>query len=482
MGKSVDDGLTTSSAPASFERRPPTGGRDVLPSAEGLDLVAFARLFEDGATSYKHLFFRALLEEFRNGGFTERVFPLARLAIGMLASAWYPCRVHRLSFGPQDQVAKVLACIDFVGDAEPPAAAIRKALSTKRMDVRDLTRVVPYRLIAPFFAAVLRRVPDHQRNGLIRRLANQDFETARPLYRFVDRDDIEMHAAWAEYIAANFGSVSAWAERQWVAYLQSRNPLASALWNKIGPPAAPPASGIHLSPHELSEAGEEGRVPRLFPPTTVEALDLATAQAAVDALSKRGFDRVRAYREVRRAYEYLEGLGYSGPKEEAEAHLQELIDRHWEIGASTSTAPNLEPSLEWKDGSDFEEPGDAVRPFEGGSAEPEGLASEAHRTPSPTVADLLNWADISVRLFNVSRISGLFGEWTISEALARRGEFLAGVLRVTNAGAKTVSEVSRLLDDVRDRPNRSSCSPCGCRPRRRGGGRGRSGRPFGSPV
>ena len=106
--------------------------------------------------------------------------------------------------------------------------------------------------------------------------------------------------------------------------------------------------------------------------------------------------------------------------------------------------------MEWKDGSDFEEPGDAVRPFEGGSAEPEGLASEAHRTPSPTVADLLNWADISVRLFNVSRISGLFGEWTISEALARRGEFLAGVLRVTNAGAKTVSEVSRLLDDVRD--------------------------------
>lgn len=76
--------------------------RDFLVPARGLDVAALARLFDDATNSYKHLFFRAILDEFRGGGFTNRAFSLARLAAGMLAAAWYPCRVHRLSLGVQD--------------------------------------------------------------------------------------------------------------------------------------------------------------------------------------------------------------------------------------------------------------------------------------------------------------------------------------------------------------------------------------------
>jgi hypothetical protein len=211
---------------------------DVLPPVPGLDVGTLARLFDDASNSYKHLFFRALLDEFREGGFKTRVFPLSRLASGMLASAWYPCRVHRLSLGVQDKVAEALGRVDFIEDGLPSGAKVRRALIDKTPDVGDLLRFVPYRLIAPFFARDLKGVPDHKRNVRIRQSADMVFWTVRPLYRFVEDDRIELHPDWAEYLKANFAIVSGWAERRWIAYLQSRNPLAPAVSEKIAPPIA----------------------------------------------------------------------------------------------------------------------------------------------------------------------------------------------------------------------------------------------------
>ncbi len=200
----------------------------VLPAAVGLDVGVLARLFDDATNSYKHLFFRALLDEFREGGFENRVFPLSRLAVGMLAAAWYPCRVHRLSLGVQDKVADALSRVDFIEDGLPPAAKVRQALLDKSPTVGDLMRFVPYRLVAPFFAQDLKGIPDHRKNARIRQSADMVFRTVRPLYRFVEDDRIELHPDWAAYIAENFAIVSGWAQRRWIAYLQSRNPLAPA--------------------------------------------------------------------------------------------------------------------------------------------------------------------------------------------------------------------------------------------------------------
>jgi hypothetical protein len=165
------------------------------------------------------------------------MFPLARLAVGMLAAAWYPCRVHRLSLGVQDQVAKSLVGIEFIKEELPTGARVRQALLAKSPDVGDLRRFVPYRLIAPFFSRDLKGVPDHRRNARIRQSADMVFWTVRPLYRFVDGDRIELHPDWAAYLAENFAIVSGWAECRWIAYLQSRNPLAPAVSEKIAPPA-----------------------------------------------------------------------------------------------------------------------------------------------------------------------------------------------------------------------------------------------------
>ena len=91
-----------------------------------------SRLIDYATNSYKHLFFTALLEEFRDSEFKSRVFAMSRFAIGMLAAAWYPCRVHRLSLGAQDQVAKALKQVDFIEDGLPPISKVRQALLRRR--------------------------------------------------------------------------------------------------------------------------------------------------------------------------------------------------------------------------------------------------------------------------------------------------------------------------------------------------------------
>ena len=181
------------------QSEPPTpSGADTLPSARGLHVGALSRLFGDATNSHKHLFFAALLEEFRANAFEKRSFLLSTLAIGILAAAWRPCRVHRLSLGVQNQVAKTLEAIDFNAKAPPQPGSAEGELLAKNSRVQGLTRFVPYRLIAPFFASDLRSVSDYRKNNRIRQCANSAFATMRPLYRFVGNDEIELHPDWAD--------------------------------------------------------------------------------------------------------------------------------------------------------------------------------------------------------------------------------------------------------------------------------------------
>lgn len=208
-----------------------------LPSSCGLDIGAFSRLFNDTTNSYKHLFFDALLTEFREKNFKASCFSLEDLSIGMLAAAWHPVRVYRLSLGVRDQATILLSHVQFGEDGPIPSRRLKAALKAQNIDGRSLMRWVPYRLIAPFFVQQLRGVTDSYRNSLIRSLAEDSFGATRPLYKFADADTIELHPDWAAYLADNFPIVSGWAERRWIAYLQAHNPTVPAVSEKTGPPS-----------------------------------------------------------------------------------------------------------------------------------------------------------------------------------------------------------------------------------------------------
>lgn len=61
----------------------------LLPETGGPDVGALSRLFDNVTTSYKHLFFAALLAEFQANGLSERIFALKSLALGMLEADLY---------------------------------------------------------------------------------------------------------------------------------------------------------------------------------------------------------------------------------------------------------------------------------------------------------------------------------------------------------------------------------------------------------
>jgi hypothetical protein len=168
------------------------------------------------------------------------------LGVEMLVLAWYPHNFFRLSFGVQDQTAKVLDRLEFsvAGLAVGGAIAIqnlRAAIEAQQAEIglEQLLRYVPYRLLAVFFEVELRGVPDAARNSGIEALAKQKFDDVRPLYRVVrmpGNTGIAIHPVWGDYLAMNFPIVRSWALWEWLAYLQQRNPNVPALSKKLFPP------------------------------------------------------------------------------------------------------------------------------------------------------------------------------------------------------------------------------------------------------
>ena len=100
-----------------------------LPNSDDVPVESLARLFADKTTSYKHLFFYALLESLKDTSFQRRAFSIRDLAVGMVARAWYPIRMFRLSLGHVDQVANFISGLPDFGDAPIPRAQLRHAVS-----------------------------------------------------------------------------------------------------------------------------------------------------------------------------------------------------------------------------------------------------------------------------------------------------------------------------------------------------------------
>lgn len=95
-----------------------------LPRSSKLDINALSQLFRKTTTSYKYLFFLAVLRLLRDQRFDcSRPLSLKTLANEMLVTAWYPHTYFKLSFGARDQVAEILKRLNL--EAEMGASKVR---------------------------------------------------------------------------------------------------------------------------------------------------------------------------------------------------------------------------------------------------------------------------------------------------------------------------------------------------------------------
>jgi hypothetical protein len=221
-----------------------TDNRYRLPNSQRVDISILLQVFSKTSASYKYLFFLSLLDVLTETGFNNLVIRLDEILLQMLVNAWYPHTYFKLSFGVNDRIAQEL---DRIGLKSVPSGysndnsknKLKAAISRCDFSDNSLLDLVPYRLIAPFFARNLQGMKDAERNRMIVKLASEHFESIRPFYCFSDdRRSIIMHHDWMLYFYENLKLVQSFIAWNWLDYMQRRNPSVPNIQMKLFPPAS----------------------------------------------------------------------------------------------------------------------------------------------------------------------------------------------------------------------------------------------------
>ncbi|CAN5510247.1 HNH endonuclease domain-containing protein [soil metagenome] len=215
-----------------------------LPESDEVNATTLARIFDEVTTSYKFLFFLALLDGAERNCFDTSIpLSMKEIVLDMLVLAWYPHVYFRLSFGKQDKIANQLDKTASLAFAKKHSihpwdkSAIRQMISLGVPD-DTLLRFVPYRLIRPFFPETRGMKKDHEVNLRVAELCDQYFTSRKPPpYRFdSSRSKIFFHPAWCTYLKQNLAVVRGWAWWNFLHYMQRCNPNVPAIAGKLSAP------------------------------------------------------------------------------------------------------------------------------------------------------------------------------------------------------------------------------------------------------
>ncbi len=221
-----------------------------LPYGEGLDIACLSRIFDNTTNSYKFLFFLSLLDILNRNFFKSDISILLEdILVDMLATSWYSHCFFKLSFGSQDQIAIELDRLnlsigkqglkgDFISKEQ-----IRKKIKQQRLNDR-LLDYVPYRINAPFFEEELRGKRDSIKNKAVVKLAEDNFDSRKPLFKYNSDNSIKVHPEWVEYFRINYAIIRGWASWEWLKYMQRCNPSVPAISNKLFPPNSRDSLGL----------------------------------------------------------------------------------------------------------------------------------------------------------------------------------------------------------------------------------------------
>lgn len=216
-----------------------------LPSSElQLDVDILSRIFNDTTNSYKILFFRAVLLTIQRRQLNGQLrIPLREISAKMLVSAWIITSYYRLSFGSSDQLSSLLEQLALASSGKNLSAPDfetfleRKILnSLGSIDLGEIQRYVPFRLLRPFFVEETRGLPDWRVNNKIHECTKASFSTLNPApYYFYDEGEpcIEIHPLWLTYFERHLKILTDWTDWHLASYLQRRNPNAPGIAGKL---------------------------------------------------------------------------------------------------------------------------------------------------------------------------------------------------------------------------------------------------------
>jgi phage repressor protein C with HTH and peptisase S24 domain len=197
------------------------------------------QVFNDTATSYKYVWFLALLSLIRRS--EEKSILMSDILTEIAVIAWHPVCLYRLSLGRQDTLQKAILAIREKSNLKPDAdgKSIRGfvASSPETQAALDyFKRHVPTRFLTPWFADKLRGVADYLRDGQIQRFARESQGTPFACPYWFDAGSICLNESWRMFLVENAAVAQAFAEYHLALYLQSRNPNVPGVVNKLRAP------------------------------------------------------------------------------------------------------------------------------------------------------------------------------------------------------------------------------------------------------
>lgn len=213
-----------------------------LPNSERVEVRKLEQLlsYENLVASYKIYWFLGIYKEILEG---NKEMTFKRIVCRMIANAWYPLLQYHLSFGFFDNLNDVVLYAsrkyDFDSTVKEKEIIDRlendedKELNTK---IKNFYKMVPYRLIAPFFTTELRGLKDSKKNRLIEDLSN---ERDGVLYKIVNKNGerrVIINDEWFNYIVNNQAIIKGWINYKLIYFLQKKNPNVPAIPLKIEPP------------------------------------------------------------------------------------------------------------------------------------------------------------------------------------------------------------------------------------------------------
>lgn len=221
-----------------------------LPRAQEVDAGILESVFQSTATSYKFLLAKSILDILRqkNRKFEDDcVMQFSEIRIEMLVNAWFPAMYFKLKFGKQDFIGRSLFTYndtlfkDIRISKTTEARALFRKYEKQLVRIQkiskqsDPTRYAIYRFLRPWFRDYLLNKRDPVVNGIVAKKSRELFHSTKPLYQIRDdKDNLQLHPYWVEYLWANMGIVEGWLDMQWLKYLQRKNPhvpsLSAKLW------------------------------------------------------------------------------------------------------------------------------------------------------------------------------------------------------------------------------------------------------------
>jgi hypothetical protein len=226
---------------------------NTLPYSNTLPVQKLSSLFEDTSASYKFLLFKAIFDSVREGKSELR---FDDLAIRSISQAWYSIHFYKLSYGHSDRMTRWVQELDAeladsVLISDLSYSKIYEVLTELRSGelshggvssylekyIREFQKLVPYRLITPWFRNELRGKKDSFKNSLICELsAREEYQSLYSIDNSSKYLCLSVNEAWISYLNSNLSIIEGWWKYSFILYLQKNNPTVLSISTKLDPP------------------------------------------------------------------------------------------------------------------------------------------------------------------------------------------------------------------------------------------------------